>query len=210
MAACVRLSSALCAHLLSTQTSPSNSSDFIAESDPFDELSRDTSEIGIVLRTDFTNDDAWQTFHSKLQDAEQTFATENNPEPDDDKMVQDGPEPLNQQTADEAEDSSSEEEEDSSPIFKVINASSPAHRAQFSQISNLTALRLLNDVSIRPAPVPPAGEKRIKPPNRLVDHDGWQEIYTGKTLWIYDARSNEDQCVRLVNQTSSDMYGTAT
>lgn len=128
-------------------------------------------------------------------------------------MMQDEPEPSSsssQQTPEENDESSSEDE-DPSPIFKIINPSSPALRAQFTHISNLTALRLLNEISIRPAPSPPTGEKRLKPPNRLVDHDGWQEIYTGKTLWIYDARSNEDQCVRLVNQTSSDsLYGTAT
>ena len=183
----------------------SNDLDFMADPDPFDEISKDTLQIGIILRTDFTDEDAWQSFYSKLKDAEQTFVAENNPEPEDEH----DPSSSDQQMVD-GEDDSSEDEQDSSQIFKVINPSSPAHRTRFSNISNLTALRLLNDVSIRPAPSPPAGEKRIKPPNRLVDHDGWQEIYTGKTLWIYDLRSNEDQCVRLINQTSSDMYGTAT
>ena len=50
----------------------------------------------------------------------------------------------------------------------------------------------------------------MRPPNRLVDHDGWQEVYSGKTVWIYDAKSNQDQCVRLVSQKSAAMYGTAT
>ena len=176
----------------------SNVADFITDPDPFDEISQDTLEIGIVLRTDFTNEDAWQTFYSKLQHAEEKFVAENNLEPvDESKPSIQG-------------DESSEDEQDLPQIFKVINPSSLVHRTQFSNISNLTALRVLNDVSIRPAPSPPASENRIKPPNRLVDHDGWQEIYTGKTLWIYDIRSNEDQSVRLVNQTSSDIYGTAT
>jgi hypothetical protein len=43
----------------------------------------------------------------------------------------------------------------------------------------------------------------------LIDLDGWQEIYHGKTIWIYDAKSNVDQCVRLVSH-HSDFYGTAT
>lgn len=97
------------------------------------------------------------------------------------------------------------------PIFHIINAapSSPI-RAMFAGISNLTALRLLNDVDIRRIPEPPAGTKRIKPPNRLVDYHGWQEVYSGKMVWVYDEQSNLDQCVRLVGQESATMYGTAT
>ena len=44
----------------------------------------------------------------------------------------------------------------------------------------------------------------------LVDYHGWQEVYTGKTLWVYDARSNADGCVRLVSGVGAGMYGTAT
>ncbi|KAG6866634.1 hypothetical protein C0991_000744 [Blastosporella zonata] len=81
--------------------------------------------------------------------------------------------------------------------------------SRFQDISNLTALRLLNDVDIRPAPKLPAGESRIKPQNRLIDQGTWQEIYSGMNIWIYDAQSNTDQCVRLVSQ-EGDIYGTAT
>ena len=66
----------------------------------------------------------------------------------------------------------------------------------------------INDVDVRPAPTPPTGTKRVKPPNRLVDCHGWQEIYAGKLVWIYDSKSNVDQCVRLVGQQGA-MYGTA-
>lgn len=79
----------------------------------------------------------------------------------------------------------------------------------FDGISNLTALRLLNDVDIRLAPLPPSGTSRITPSNRLIDRNGLQEIYRGKTIWIYDRQSNADESVRLVNQ-EGDMYGTAT
>jgi len=94
-------------------------------------------------------------------------------------------------------------------LIKVINATQPEERAIFQNISNLRALRLFNDVDIRPAPVVPSGSRRISPPNRLVDFAGWQEIYSGVTLWIYDALSNTDQSVRLVSP-EGDVYGTAT
>lgn len=91
-------------------------------------------------------------------------------------------------------------------IIKVIaSASDPL----FQDISNLTALRLLNDVDLRPAPSPPIGTNRIKPGNRLIDRNGLQEIYTGKTIWIYDGQSNTDGSARLVSQ-QGDIYGTAT
>lgn len=110
----------------------------------------------------------------------------------------------------DANDADDDDDDGGAPIFAVINAATPADQARFAGLSNIAALRLFNDVDVRRAPAPPQGTRRIKPPNRLVDHDGWQEVYTGKTVWIYDARSNQDQCVRLVSQASAAMYGTAT
>ena len=112
---------------------------------------------------------------------------------------------------DEDEEDAEDDDDSAAPVFFVVDAAaaSPADRARFAGLSNLAALRLLNDVDARRAPRPPPGTRRIRPPNRLVDHDGWQEVYAGKTVWIYDARSNADQCVRLVSQRGA-MYGTAT
>lgn len=190
----------------------------MADPDYWDVESRDAPEIGIVVRTDYTNEDAWKTFCIKLQDAEKEFTSEVSSE--DEKMAEDEPASgLQGQTSqpgqvesmeeDEGEGSSDDDGECSTSIFRVINPASPQNRVSLTTISNLSALRLLNDVDIRVAPTPPEGTKRINPPNRLVDHDGWQEIYTGKTLWIYDTKSNDDQCVRLVSQ-QGDVYGTAT
>ncbi|RPD59893.1 hypothetical protein L227DRAFT_575897 [Lentinus tigrinus ALCF2SS1-6] len=203
--------------------------DFNTDEDPLDDISDDAPGIGILLRTDYTNEDAWQVFHTRLQDAEAEFAAEVTTEPADDDTNMDADAdseaPSAAQAAAssstdaggdsamEAEDPEDLEEEDNAsgtPVFFVVNAASPDERAKLSGISNLAALRLLNDVDARRAPNPPQGTKRIRPPNRLVDHDGWQEVYTGKTLWIYDAKSNEDQCVRLVSQKGAAMYGTAT
>ena len=114
--------------------------------------------------------------------------------------------------ADDDDDDDDDNAAAAARVFSVIDAAaaSPADRARLTGLSNLAALRLLNDVDARRAPRPPPGTRRIRPPNRLVDHDGWQEVYAGKTVWIYDARSNADQCVRLVSQAGAAMYGTAT
>jgi len=95
------------------------------------------------------------------------------------------------------------------PLIKVVNPVSTEHRLIFRNMSNLTALRLLNAVDIRLSLSPPQGTARIDPPNRLIDQTGWQEIYSGLNIWIYDTLSNSDRCVRLVSQ-QGNIYGTAT
>ena len=91
-------------------------------------------------------------------------------------------------------------------IIKIITR---AKDISFDNISNLTALRLFNDVAIRLAPLPPPGTTRIHPSSRLIDRNKLQEVYTGKTIWIYDRRSNADESVRLVSP-HGNAYGTAT
>ncbi|KZT72101.1 hypothetical protein DAEQUDRAFT_57066 [Daedalea quercina L-15889] len=189
--------------------------EFVLDDDPLDELSDDAPSIGILLRTDYSNEEAWRAFCGKLQEGEAEFASAQSPE--DVPMSGGTPQPAggstpssvpdNDPNATEEDDENEDEDEDSAHIFFVIDAP-PEGRARFENISNLAVLRMFNDVDIRAAPSPPAGTKRIKPPNRLVDHDGWQEIYTGKTVWIYDAKSNVDQCVRLVSGHGGP-YGTA-
>lgn len=163
------------------------------------------------MRTDYTNEEAWQTFYAKLQEAEQDFAADAVLE--DDNMAEDEPAGSNVSKEDQAmqeEEEESSDEEDTAPVFHIINPQTTEGRARFTSISNIAALRLLNDMDICPAPTPPEGTKRIKSPNRLIDHHGWQETYCGnRNIWIYDGKSNEDQCVRLINQRG-DMYGTAT
>ncbi|KAK0241257.1 hypothetical protein EDD85DRAFT_818206 [Armillaria nabsnona] len=164
------------------------------DADPLDRLLDDV-DGGVVLRTDFSNDEAWSAFLSRLKVAEEEYAEAN--KPDEDTKMDDG------------DDESDEESEASGQLIKVIDSSTPGERSLFQDISNLRALRLVNDVDIRPAPTMPAGTKRVSPPNRLVDRSGWQEIYSGVNIWIYDSRSNTDQSLRLVSQ-EGDVYGTAT
>lgn len=179
-------------------------SDFDQDDDPLDSL-LDGHELGILLRTDYSNEEAWQSFCATLQGAEQELA---------DGLKKPGSNDSNEPastTAVQSEGSDSDTESSDgvpSPIIKVLNPA-PAEMPLFHNISNLKALRLLNDVDIRPAPSPPQEQSRIRPPNRLIDQGTWQEIYTGMTIWIYDAQSNVDRCVRLVSQ-EGDVYGTAT
>lgn len=166
------------------------------DADPLDQLLDDV-DGGLVLRTDFSNDEAWLAFLSRLKVAEKEYAQANKPaEHDEDTKMDD-------------DDESDSESEASGQLIKVIDPLTPGDRSLFQDISNLRALRLLNDVDIRPAPTPPTGKKRISSPNRLVDRSGWQEIYSGLSIWVYDSRSNTDQSLRLVSQ-KGDVYGTAT
>ncbi|TBU56415.1 hypothetical protein BD310DRAFT_1040553 [Dichomitus squalens] len=200
--------------------------DFATDDDPLDDISDNAPGLGILLRTDYTDEGAWQAFYARLQDAEAEFASEPPADLPDENTTgaSEGPSAAHgaASSSTDAEGDSAMDDEDAdgeegdggegaaSPFFFVVNATSPDERARLTGISNLTALRLLNDVDVRRAPAPPAGTKRIRPPNRLVDHDGWQEVYSGKTVWVYDDKSNQDQCVRLVSQKGAAMYGTAT
>ncbi|KAF9028118.1 hypothetical protein BDZ89DRAFT_1066268 [Hymenopellis radicata] len=169
------------------------------DEDPMDQVIDDV-EAGIVLRTDFSNEDAWNSFLEKLKKAEEEHK---------ESVGQVGQ--VGERGDDENSGAEGEEEDgDDGPglLIKVIDASLPEERALFEGISNLSALRLFNDVDVRPAPPMPSGTKRTTP-HRLVDRGGWQEVYLGITIWVYDAQSNSDHCLRLVNP-EGDVYGTAT
>lgn len=197
-------------------TGTDDNADFHMDSDPFDEASTDREELGILLRTDFSDEPAWLAFCSRLEEGEKEFTA--SPLEEDDTTMDDQPEPNKATspsgtaatTTAEDDDHESDDENSLSAIFHIVNPSLSQERALLTNISNLAALRFFNDVDVRQAPTPPPDTKPIRPPNRLVDSGGWQEVYVGKNLWIYDAKSNSDQCVRVVSQTSSDMYGTAT
>lgn len=174
--------------LCSTQT------DYETDDDPLDE----GEELGLLLRSDFSNDNAWNKFVSNLQFAEKEFlgstvqAEETATQDDNDVTMK--------------EETDSELDVIPEHIIKIVTR---AKDISFDNISNLTALRLFNDVAIRPAPLPPAGTTRINPSSRLIDRNKLQEVYTGKTIWIYDRRSNTDESVRLVSP-HGNAYGTAT
>lgn len=198
-----------------------------------EEIGEEAHGSGILLRTDYSDEAAWQTFLEKLHEGEMEFSSPTTPQSDEeedeedsqDEEMDDDPQPPTLSTIVDAAAQQGEDEEMEGgtesenrlgnvqlppPIFRIINLpeTSPL-RQLFTSISNLGSLRLLNDVCIRHSPMPPHGTKRIKPPHRLIDKDGLQEIYRGKRIWIYDTRSTLDQSVRVVGQQSG-IYGTAT
>ncbi|KAH0827945.1 hypothetical protein J3R83DRAFT_3582 [Lanmaoa asiatica] len=173
--------------------------------DPLDGVTRDVPELGLIVRTDFSDEPSWAVFCTRLQDSEKELILGS-----DDVDENASNQPLQSDNIDGQDDSDDEDEDAPPAIFHIVNPSSPQEREVLADISNLTSLRLFNDVDVRPSPSLPRGTDRINPPNRLVDYHGWQEFYRGKNVWIYDTKSNIDQCVRVVSQKSGDMYGTAT
>lgn len=167
--------------------------------DPFDYLTED-DQLGLIIRTDFSNEEAWSAFCNQVQVSQKDFISDltNDSDSPDQKPCSDG--------ADDGESDSSNEPPD---FLKILNPVEQSDKIRFTNISNLRALRLFNDVDIRLAPERPVGTKPISPSCPLIDLRGWQEIYSGKNLWIYDTLSNVDGSVRVVSQTS-DFYGTAT
>ena len=187
----------------------------INDGDPYDHIT-DGPELGILLRTDYSNEDAWKAFFARLQESEKAFLedlrTNEGETASQDTSSGSGPYVASTTTTGDADmdsDSDSDAEDEQTSILKVVNATSLPDRMILSNISNLAALRLFNEVDVKPSPTPPAGTRRINPPNRLLDHGGWQEIYEGKSIWIYDGQSNSDQSVRVVSQ-QGNIYGTAT
>jgi hypothetical protein len=109
---------------------------------------------------------------------------------------------------DESDEESDEDEATTRRIFSVLDPTDTTSRARFTNLSNLGALRLLCDVDVRRAPERPL-DVALAPSHRLISQNGWQEVYAGKDIWIYDGKSNQDQAVRVVG-ARGDMYGTAT
>ncbi|KAH9485254.1 hypothetical protein JR316_0002161 [Psilocybe cubensis] len=193
---------------------PTGQASYESDPDPTDPVLED-EELGLIIRTDFTNDDAWNSFCGKVQAAQKELLSdlsgggaEAAAEGGSDVAMDGVPPPPHSVTPDDADDESDSSSE-GADIVKILDPSDPADRLKLTDISNLAALRLFNDVDIRPAPIPPTGTKRISPWNPLIDQSGWQEIYRGKNLWIYDSKSITDECVRVVGQ-EGNFYGTAT
>ena len=170
--------------------------------------------MGLIIRTDFSNEEAWSEFCNQVQVSQKDFISD---------LINDSPDQLEESTSipmaegndiqkpksDEADDDESESSNEPPDFLKILNPVEQSDRIRFTNMSNLRALRLFNDVDIRPTPERPAGTKPVSPSCPLIDVLGWQEIYSGKNIWIYDTLSNVDGSVRVVSQTS-DFYGTAT
>lgn len=178
---------------------------FAVDDDPLDDISVDAPGLGILVRTDFSDDGAWREFCAKIKEAEAEYLQEPGSSTGDVAMDED----RDPENDGEGKDADEDDEDTPASIIDIFDPP-PSLRARFTNISNLTALRLLNDADVRLLPKHDNRSKPAIPRNPLVDFDGWQEVYTGKLLWIYDAKSNEDKCVRLVSQQSAALPGTAT
>ncbi|TRM69773.1 hypothetical protein BD626DRAFT_475223 [Schizophyllum amplum] len=191
--------------------------DFSEDPDPYDFAVTDGPEAGVLIRTDFSDDAAFQSFCTELKEVERELLDSMKPdEPMPAPTV--GPSTASDtpsappQSAEDEDDSSDDEGVLPSAIVRIVDPSTdarPSFREVFRDITNLTALRMLNEPGVRPAPPVPHGGKRIAQPNRLIERARLQEVYSGMTIWIYDQKSNTDRCARLVNQ-QGDVYGTAT
>ncbi|KZW00474.1 hypothetical protein EXIGLDRAFT_721253 [Exidia glandulosa HHB12029] len=194
--------------------------------DPFDFPDAKTSVVvkckGIVLRTDFTNDEAWSSVRAAIEATERdgwkalsddvdgddgeesSGSSDGEGEGDnDDEMEVDAETAANTAANAEPSTSTAESEPDTRAL---IFLSDP----RFDGLSNIAALRLLNDVRITRSIERPLSHSGKSPaPHRLIARDGLREVYMGPQLWIYDAKSNTDRTVRLVERAGA-MYGTAT
>ena len=144
---------------------------------------------GIVVRTDYStgSDDAWATFCTALHDAEREFFA--------DQVLP----TVTVENGEGSDDGASTDSDESSPSLALFSLLSDP--ALFGNISNLRALRLLFDISVRVTPGQPAvGGGGAQ--HRLSGLRGLQETYDarGRTLWIFDARSRVDGCARLVSE----------
>lgn len=194
------------------------------EDEIIDRLVGDSSAVvGIVVRTDYSNESAWTRFVETVKAAEKEL---NTPETNEDAVDEPSTSSSQGETQFGSETGSGEDDGDTelslqdentpaqtTVVATLVSFVSPPGsdplRARLIGASNLTLLRLFDDVSVQNAPSMPPGSKAVKPGCRLIDMDGLVEAYEGLTIWVYDSQSNSDNAVRLVSLYPGS-YGSAT
>ncbi|KAG8748154.1 hypothetical protein FRC10_008887 [Ceratobasidium sp. 414] len=152
---------------------------------------------GVVVRTHFDPADqaAWGTFLSSLEDLERrslssiadTQDSESEGE-DDDGEREKGPGTTGQGNAQDTEMAEGDRPPalalayETDAVFVIIDPTKQelgrASQESLSNASNITLLRLFNDVLVLPAPLLPANSpKCIKPGHRLIDEDGFRVCF---------------------------------
>ena len=162
----------------------------------------ESSVLGVVVRTDYTDDEAWSRFVEDLLESEKDLITpldENVDVPESNQASFSGAEQYATENAGSDTDGSSDSGAESSFAF-LDPPESSSLRQNLSGMSNLAALRLLNDVDVASAPAPLAGGQAISTQHRLINLDGFVENYHGPLVWIYDYRSNTDRAARVVSR----------
>ena len=173
-------------------------------SDGFVEDISDTTDsdvLGVVVRTDYTDDVAWSQFVERLLDAEKDLMS-----PFDDEIEAsqtNEPSGSNQPEAEVQDDAESSESSDNGLDSSFTFLDPPVEssfRQRLSGMSNLAALRLLNDVDVARKPMPSSGTQAYSLQHRLMGLDGFVERYRGPLVWVYDSRSNTDGAARVISQ----------
>lgn len=245
-------------HAQAFLTSSSTHTEQQADGEAYDneDDDEDATPPGIVLRTDYSSgsDEAWTAFCGALRDAEREFFADQREgsasasAPDDGERDVDvemaAPVPASLRTnssgshaaaqvgvgdgeadgdAEDDDEAGADQEGEDLALFSLVSDST-----RFDGISNLRALRLLFDVSVRAAPGPLSpsqaqaqAQAQPQPPSfigsarhqhqhqhrdqhqhRLIRKRALQETYEtrGRTLWIFDARSRIDNSARLVSE----------
>ncbi|QRV89498.1 hypothetical protein RhiJN_17516 [Ceratobasidium sp. AG-Ba] len=194
--------------------------------------SRAIGTRGIVVRTHFDSaeETAWNNFLSSLEDLERRSLDniadtqmEEDDESESDEEVDDVQDNSGDAVQSDVHDADMEGGGQPSAInlayatdaiFVVVDPTrrplGETSQALLSNASNIKLLRIFNDASIAPCPtLPPNAPKRVKPEHRLIDQDGFQEIYSGPRIWVWDQQSAKDQTLRLVSSRVF-VYGDST
>ncbi|PAV18555.1 hypothetical protein PNOK_0539700 [Pyrrhoderma noxium] len=149
--------------------------------------------VGVIVRSDFSDEESWLSFVETLLAAEKDLTTPT-PNTHEGEIVQgEGGIPIVSNDEGDAPES----------LFALFSPplGSPL-RTRLTNISNLNALRLLNDADARRIPypqVPQRSNTQSQPVHRLTSLHGFVESYIGPFIWVYDSRSNVDKAVRVVS-----------
>lgn len=211
----------------------------IAASDPFDFADEPDGVIplrGIIVRTDFLDDDKWTAFCETVLKSEQAGMADLLDSSTAPESATDAPNYGAEEEESSSEDGDGQDADRGTAVAggaadKSVHASSdsdafiffdpsketspPGGRPLLQNASNITLLRLFNDIDIVTCLPIPQGGKRSKgslstsPSARLVDWHGFHEVYSGRMIWVYDPRSNADGCARLITQRPTK-YGLPT
>ncbi|GAB1521742.1 catabolic L-serine/threonine dehydratase [Rhizoctonia solani] len=199
--------------------------------DPYDIPNLKDSRIigtrGIVVRThlDSKDEPTWNAFLTTLEDLERkSFGDLPDAQMESDSDSDEEEEEEGQGEGEETSQRNEDEEMadagskpicyESDALFTIVDPVNKevyhTLRNKLSNASNITLLRLFNDPSIAPSPsLSDNAPKRIKPGHRLIDEDGFQEVYNGGRIWVWDYQSTKDQTLRLVSPQVF-VYGDAT
>jgi len=157
--------------------------------DPFDQEDppeKIVNRRGLILRTDFSNDNAWNDFCEIVRRSER-----------DGLQTESASSSAAAPEGSESE-SDSEDDEPSDLLVFAFHNPPPEHRGILTNQTNLALLRLFLDVDISPSSLSPQKATEIVNKVPIFDCDGYQEVYKGPLLWAYDATSNQDGSVRLI------------